>query len=50
MVAGVNFYIIGRDPKGMPRPEAGKDLYELIHDTKVLTMAPGLIILEIVAT
>ncbi|PIO27859.1 hypothetical protein AB205_0099150 [Aquarana catesbeiana] len=48
MVAGANFYIVGRDPAGMPHPENGKDLYEPTHGAKVLTMAPGLISLEIV--
>uniref|UniRef100_A0A8C1U708 3'-phosphoadenosine 5'-phosphosulfate synthase 1 n=1 Tax=Cyprinus carpio TaxID=7962 RepID=A0A8C1U708_CYPCA len=48
MVAGANFYIVGRDPAGMPHPDTGKDLYEPSHGSKVLTMAPGLISLEIV--
>uniref|UniRef100_A0A8C4SJE0 3'-phosphoadenosine 5'-phosphosulfate synthase 1 n=1 Tax=Erpetoichthys calabaricus TaxID=27687 RepID=A0A8C4SJE0_ERPCA len=48
MVTGANFYIVGRDPAGMPHPETGKDLYEPSHGAKVLTMAPGLISLEIV--
>uniref|UniRef100_A0A3P9N2C5 3'-phosphoadenosine 5'-phosphosulfate synthase 1 n=1 Tax=Poecilia reticulata TaxID=8081 RepID=A0A3P9N2C5_POERE len=48
MVAGANFYIVGRDPAGMPHPATGKDLYEPSHGAKVLTMAPGLVSLEIV--
>uniref|UniRef100_A0A8C9VX17 3'-phosphoadenosine 5'-phosphosulfate synthase 1 n=1 Tax=Scleropages formosus TaxID=113540 RepID=A0A8C9VX17_SCLFO len=48
MVAGANFYIVGRDPAGMPHPDTGKDLYDPTHGAKVLTMAPGLISLEIV--
>lgn len=48
MVAGANFYIVGRDPAGMPHPDTGKDLYDPTHGAKVLTMAPGLITLEIV--
>ncbi|RXM34693.1 Bifunctional 3'-phosphoadenosine 5'-phosphosulfate synthase 1 [Acipenser ruthenus] len=48
MVTGANFYIVGRDPAGMPHPETGKDLYEPTHGAKVLTMAPGLITLEII--
>ncbi|XP_041942591.1 bifunctional 3'-phosphoadenosine 5'-phosphosulfate synthase 1 isoform X1 [Alosa sapidissima] len=48
MVAGANFYIVGRDPAGMPHPSTGKDLYDATHGAKVLTMAPGLISLEIV--
>lgn len=48
MVAGANFYIVGRDPAGMPHPETKKDLYEPTHGGKVLTMAPGLTCVEII--
>uniref|UniRef100_A0A4W4FBC2 Uncharacterized protein n=1 Tax=Electrophorus electricus TaxID=8005 RepID=A0A4W4FBC2_ELEEL len=48
MVAGANFYIVGRDPAGMPHPETKQDLYEPTHGGKVLTMAPGLTSLEII--
>ncbi|XP_028967449.1 bifunctional 3'-phosphoadenosine 5'-phosphosulfate synthase [Galendromus occidentalis] len=48
MVCGANFYIVGRDPAGMPHPETKKDLYEPTHGSKVLTMAPGLRGLEII--
>lgn len=48
MVAGANFYIVGRDPAGMPHPETKKDLYEPTHGGKVLTMAPGLTSVEII--
>ncbi|MBN3312260.1 PAPS2 synthase, partial [Atractosteus spatula] len=48
MVAGANFYIVGRDPAGMPHPETRKDLYEPTHGGKVLTMAPGLTSVEII--
>lgn len=48
MATGANFYIVGRDPAGMPHPEGGKDLFEHTHGSKVLTMAPGLTQLEIV--
>ncbi|XP_036684380.1 bifunctional 3'-phosphoadenosine 5'-phosphosulfate synthase 2 isoform X2 [Balaenoptera musculus] len=48
MVAGANFYIVGRDPAGMPHPETKKDLYEPTHGAKVLTMAPGLTSVEII--
>ncbi|KAL4240703.1 Bifunctional 3'-phosphoadenosine 5'-phosphosulfate synthase 2 [Mactra antiquata] len=48
MSTGANFYIVGRDPAGMPHPDGGKDLYEHTHGSKVLTMAPGLTQLEIV--
>lgn len=48
MIAGANFYIVGRDPAGMPHPGTKKDIYEATHGKKVLTMAPGLNQLEIV--
>lgn len=48
MVAGANFYIVGRDPAGMPHPETKEDLYEATHGKKVLQMAPGLTKLEVV--
>ncbi|XP_062319766.1 bifunctional 3'-phosphoadenosine 5'-phosphosulfate synthase 2-like [Osmerus eperlanus] len=48
MVAGANFYIVGRDPAGMPHPETKQDLYEPTHGGKVLTMAPGLTSVEII--
>lgn len=52
MNAGANFYIVGRDPAGVPHPE-GKDatpdgnLYDATHGGRVLKMAPGLNELEI---
>ncbi|KAJ8318503.1 hypothetical protein KUTeg_003594 [Tegillarca granosa] len=48
MSTGANFYIVGRDPAGMPHPEGGRDLFDPTHGAKVLTMAPGLTQLEIV--
>ena len=49
MSAGANFYIVGRDPAGMPHPEPPKrDIYEPTHGGKVLSMAPGLAQLEII--
>uniref|UniRef100_A0AAY4DA22 Uncharacterized protein n=1 Tax=Denticeps clupeoides TaxID=299321 RepID=A0AAY4DA22_9TELE len=48
MIAGANFYIVGRDPAGMPHPETQQDLYEPTHGGKVLTMAPGLTSVEII--
>ncbi|KAK1793641.1 hypothetical protein P4O66_011434, partial [Electrophorus voltai] len=48
MVAGIQFYIVGHDPAGMPHPESGQDLYEPSHGAKVLTMAPGLNSVEII--
>jgi len=47
--AGANFYIVGRDPAGLPNPEVpGTDLYEPTHGSRVLKMAPGLAGLEII--
>lgn len=48
MVCGSNFYIVGRDPAGMPHPDTKQDLYDPTHGAKVLTMAPGLTQLEII--
>uniref|UniRef100_A0A4W4H0C5 3'-phosphoadenosine 5'-phosphosulfate synthase 2a n=1 Tax=Electrophorus electricus TaxID=8005 RepID=A0A4W4H0C5_ELEEL len=48
MVAGIQFYIVGHDPAGMPHPESGQDLYKPSHGAKVLTMAPGLNSVEII--
>ncbi|KAI1231576.1 Bifunctional 3'-phosphoadenosine 5'-phosphosulfate synthase 2, partial [Lamprotornis superbus] len=48
MVAGANFYIVGRDPAGMPHPDTKQDLYEPTHGGKVLGMAPGLTSVEII--
>jgi 3'-phosphoadenosine 5'-phosphosulfate synthase len=49
MSTGANFYIVGRDPAGMPHPDVPKkDLYEPTHGGKTLAMAPGLKTLEII--
>ncbi|XP_044750119.1 bifunctional 3'-phosphoadenosine 5'-phosphosulfate synthase isoform X2 [Coccinella septempunctata] len=53
MNAGANFYIVGRDPAGVPHPagkEASSDgnLYDVTHGGRVLKMAPGLNDLEII--
>ena len=50
MATGANFYIVGRDPAGMPHPDPNpkRDLYEATHGGKVLSMAPGLQKLEII--
>jgi len=49
MAAGANFYIVGRDPAGMPHPNKAKgDIYHPQHGAQVLTMAPGLNRLEII--
>jgi 3'-phosphoadenosine 5'-phosphosulfate synthase len=48
MATGANFYIVGRDPAGLPNPsDKSKDLYDPTHGAKVLTMAPGLNQLQI---
>ncbi|CAH0546147.1 unnamed protein product [Brassicogethes aeneus] len=53
MNAGANFYIVGRDPAGLPHP-AGKEatpdgnMYDVTHGGRVLKMAPGLNSLEII--
>lgn len=50
MTAGANFYIVGRDPAGLPHPDKGKggDLYDPTHGSRVLKVAPGLTNLEII--
>ncbi|CAG2055558.1 unnamed protein product [Timema podura] len=50
MVAGANFYIVGRDPAGMPHPDKSldRDLYDATHGALVLRKAPGLTQLEII--
>ncbi|CAF1303411.1 unnamed protein product [Adineta ricciae] len=48
MCTGATFYIVGRDPAGLPNPaDKSKDLYDPSHGSKVLTMAPGLNQLQI---
>jgi len=47
MTCGANFYIVGRDPAGMPHPDTKKDLYNPQHGGMVLSMAPGMPQLEI---
>jgi len=48
MNAGVEYYIVGRDPAGMPHPDTKQDLYDPTHGSRVLQMAPGLEGLRIV--
>ncbi|CAH1389469.1 unnamed protein product [Nezara viridula] len=50
MMAGAQFYIVGRDPAGLPHPDpsVGGDLYDPTHGGRVLSMAPGLDQLEII--
>jgi 3'-phosphoadenosine 5'-phosphosulfate synthase len=46
MNAGASFYIVGRDPAGMPHPDKEMypdgNLYDDTHGSRVLKMAPGL--------
>ncbi|XP_024085239.1 bifunctional 3'-phosphoadenosine 5'-phosphosulfate synthase isoform X2 [Cimex lectularius] len=50
MAAGAQFYIVGRDPAGLPHPDksVGGDLYDHTHGAYVLSTAPGLPHLEII--
>lgn len=49
LVAGAKFYIVGRDPAGIPHPDgSGLDLYDATHGGRVLSRAPGLDGLEII--
>lgn len=52
MNAGASFYIVGRDPAGMPHPDKQMypdgDLFDASHGQRVLKMAPGLDQLEII--
>lgn len=52
MNAGATFYIVGRDPAGMPHPNKETypdgDLFDATHGAHVLRMAPGLDNLEII--
>ena len=52
MNAGANFYIVGRDPAGIPHPDKSStpdgNLYDPTHGAKVLSMARGLHNLEII--
>ncbi|XP_055550924.1 bifunctional 3'-phosphoadenosine 5'-phosphosulfate synthase isoform X2 [Wyeomyia smithii] len=51
MNAGANYYIVGRDPAGMPHPDKQMypdgNLYDGTHGARVLKMAPGLDSIEI---
>ena len=35
VAAGATFYIVGRDPAGMPHPDTKEDLYDPSHGRKV---------------
>ena len=48
VMTGANFYIVGRDPAGIPHPDTKNDLYEATHGRRVLKMAPGITELEII--
>lgn len=52
MIAGANFYIVGRDPAGISHPDkfttADGNLYDATHGARVLSLAPGLQNLEII--
>uniref|UniRef100_A0A914I8B7 Uncharacterized protein n=1 Tax=Globodera rostochiensis TaxID=31243 RepID=A0A914I8B7_GLORO len=48
LACGVNAYIVGRDPAGIQNARTGDYLYEPSHGAKVLSMAPGLLGLEII--
>ena len=48
MNAGCEYYIVGRDPAGLPHPELKVDLYDATHGSRVLQIAPGLEKLKIV--
>lgn len=41
MTTGANFYIVGRDPAGMPHPVTKKDLYSPLHGGKVSFFGGG---------
>jgi 3'-phosphoadenosine 5'-phosphosulfate synthase len=51
MIAGATYYIVGRDPAGMPHPDKAMypdgNLYDDTHGSNVLKMAPGLDNIEI---
>lgn len=51
MNAGSTYYIVGRDPAGMPHPDkdlyADGNLYDDSHGSRVLKMAPGLDNIEV---
>lgn len=42
MATGANFYIVGRDPAGMPHPDTKADLFNPTHGAKVDPQEPAL--------
>ena len=47
VAAGANFYIVGRDPAGMPHPDTKEDLYEASHGRKVLLLIVSVIVFNV---
>lgn len=45
VAAGANFYIVGRDPAGIPHPETKADLYDPTHGSQVRRPNPSLSII-----
>ncbi len=41
MSTGANFYIVGRDPAGMPHPDTKQDMYQPTHGAKVRKYSNG---------
>lgn len=48
LVTGANFYIVGRDPAGIPHPDGSGDLYQPEYGSEVLKKARGLDRLEVI--
>lgn len=49
IVAGVDYYIVGRDPAGVKDPsDPSQDLYDPTHGAKILQRTPGLQCLNII--
>lgn len=49
LVAGIDFYIVGRDPAGTKDPSNhDRDLYEPTHGSKILEITPGLQTVKII--
>lgn len=47
MNAGTTFYIVGRDPAGMPHPTTKADLYDPTHGKKVAIITLGMLTSDI---
>lgn len=48
LVTGAKFYIVGRDPAGIPHPDGSGDLYNPEYGSTVLRISKGLSRLEII--